>query len=192
VRLPRLAGLLTGGALVFAGCAQNGAGQPLTYRGWHVRMSADSARSLALTQTGDELNCIPLVGSLFCLSGAIDKAPWISVEVKMTPDSQSVWSATVIRRLPPEFTTDSLRHWLVDAWGRPDSVSAHERREPMAVETVTWLGHWNRDFAYAYAMETSDPQLGRWLYVRIADRARLLEEEARLGLHAPSAEQFKP
>jgi hypothetical protein len=146
---------------------------------------------LARRDAGKELTCSTFVpAESFCTVSS----ERVYAHIVLTSDGQRTESVEFSRQIPPELTRDSLRAGLLEAWGQPDSTTAHREREPAMMEgvSVEWFGHWNSGTDYAFAYEIDSPSTGRTLRVTLANRDALLAREARYGLRKPSRDQFKP
>jgi hypothetical protein len=181
------------GAALFSSvvsCEAKSRNDVLSYQGWRVGLSRDSANRLTLRDIGDTLKCVREPVETFCAAGDDEDNANARLLMQMSTDSNRVTAVFVLRSVPPGISTDTLRAGLIEVWGPPDSVS---RSEPFTSGgTVIPLGHWNSTREHVYASEATLPDSSRWLTVSLVDRvlmARKLEVRGAIPL---TPDRFKP
>lgn len=125
---------------------------PLEYRGWHVGLSADSARRLAREGFALDLVCPGPPDSMLACYGSPLTGGGAVLMVYLSVDTQRVVNVSITRPLPTALSVDSLRASFIEAWGpaKPDTLSIADSTGVLGATAVS-LGTWERKGDYAVA-----------------------------------------
>jgi hypothetical protein len=128
-------------SIIVPGTAAAQSPASLSYRGWALGISRDSAINLAKSQNGQVLDCVG--GSdrmMFCrtLGGA---QPDISAYFSAEP--RRLEMVTIIEPLGAAASADSVAHWFRDQWGDPKPLPKRDSTSgPTIIAASQWLGMW--------------------------------------------------
>jgi hypothetical protein len=114
----------------------------LSYRGWALGISRDSAISLARSQNGQVLDCVGNPGrSMYCRTAG-GAQPDISAYFSGEP--RVLEMVTILEQLPPSASADSLGQWFRGRWGEPRPLAKRDSTSTSTTLLVTlqWLGMW--------------------------------------------------
>jgi hypothetical protein len=150
--------------------------QPLSYLGWGLRISLDSARALVSTQVGTPLNCVGMdAGTLFCQT---DMKPGPYVSLYFSPVPRRLEELTVRDPLDRRASKDSLAKWFQTRWGPPvpREVIGKKSTSPTVGLESEVIGSWARDGPVFGMASIASYDTTRLLSVSIAS----VEREMRL------------
>lgn len=129
-------------SVVFAGEISAQSPASLSYRGWALGISRDSAINLARTQNGQVLDCVGNPDRfMFCrtLGGAQpDISAYFSAEPRLLE------MVTILEPLPATASADSLTQSFRERWGEPRPLARRDSTSTSTTVLATsqWLGMW--------------------------------------------------
>jgi hypothetical protein len=167
--------LLCAAALIPGLMPAQGQEPPLSYRGWALGISVDSATKLTKAQIGMALVCTADTQVMFCHTGP-GRAPRASAY--FGPEPRRLEDVSLAMLLDRRASRDSVARWFRTRWGAPIPREYVGKKSTSGSEV---LGSWARDnMIFGNAGITSDDTT-RVLYVSIASadrQMRLMEQQA--------------
>lgn len=146
--------------------------RPLSYRGWALGISLDSAATLATAQIGRPLACVGMdTKTMFCqTNGGSGYA-----NLYFSPFPRRLEELAILTPLDRRASRDSLKKWFTREWGSPLSGEASTKRpdrnqRPMPETDI--IGRWRRDGFVLGMAGVSSYDTTRMISVSIRSPAR--------------------
>ena len=158
--------------------------RPLSYHGWALGISLDSASTLAKMQIGRPLVCVGKdTKTMFCQTSRTNRGPGYA-SLYFSPVPRRLEEMTLQMRIGRRADRDSLENWFTTRWGTPlPRIVANKQSRPSGRPEPTndVIGSWAREGSvFGMAAITSLDTLRR-LSVSInspARQLRLIQERA--------------
>jgi hypothetical protein len=177
-----MARLMCTAALVPAFMGAQGQQRPLSYHGWALGISFDSATKLTEAQIARPLVCVGMdTKTMFCQT---DHGPGAYASLYFTPVPRRVEEIVLLIPFDRHASTDSLRSWFTTRWGPPiprEVLSTGSTSPGRAGPSSDVIGSWAREGTVFGMVAVSSLDSAAKLYISIASldrQIRLMLEQA--------------
>jgi hypothetical protein len=178
----RMARLVCAATLVPAFMAAQAQQQPLSYHGWALGISFDSAAKLTEAQIARPLVCVGMdTKTMFCQTDPGGRQRQASLYFSPMPRRlEEIWLSFPVDR---RFSRDSLTRFFTTQWGRPipREMIGKQPSDPERILESDVIGNWAREDMVFGGVAISTMDSARTLSVSIfspARQIRLMQQRA--------------